>query len=199
MNSKIIILLFFCLSIVSACNKDTFPEGTRTFGIFKVLNDDRTIEMNGEIGDNTLTEFNTLLERFPQVNKINMIEVPGSYNDEVNLQVALKVHQEQIATHLVKNGLIASGGVDFFLAGTSRTKGDNTMIGVHSWSDGENDASDYPVGHEEHLPYINYYKNVGFSQSEAEAFYYFTINAAPAEDIYYMTDAEIEQYGILKP
>ena len=40
---------------------------------------------------------------------------------------------------------------------------------------------------------------MGFSQADAEAFYYFTINAAPAADVHWMTDGEIEQYQLLKP
>jgi len=190
-------LLFVCIAI--GCNKNEFPEGTKTFGIFKVLDDNLTTEMNGEIGNNTLVEFNTMLERFPKLTKINLIEVPGSSNDEINLQVAKLVYQNDMATHLVDDGLIASGGVDFFLAGLTRTKGSNTQIGVHSWSDGSKEAKDFPVGHANHQPYIDYYKSVGFSQEEAEAFYYFTINAAPAADIHWMTEAEIEQYNILKP
>lgn len=97
----------------------------------------------------------------------------------------------------MENGLIASGGVDFFLAGIQRTKGTNTKIGVHSWSDGNKDATAFPVGHANHLPYINYYVSVGFTQQEAEDFYYFTINAAPAEGIHWVTDAEISKYKIL--
>jgi len=70
---------------------------------------------------------------------------------------------------------------------------------VHSWSDGVNEATDFPVGDVNHLPYIDYYTSVGFSQQEAEDFYYFTINAAPAADIHWMTESEISEYGILKP
>ena len=96
------------------------------------------------------------------------------------------------------NGSIASGGVDFFLAGTKRTKGSNTQIGVHSWSDGTNTAIDYVVGHANHFPYINYYKNIGFSQEDAESFYYFTISSATAKSIHWMTESEILKYNILK-
>ena len=37
---------------------------------------------------------------------------------------------------------------------------------------------------------------MGFSTAEAEAFYYFTINAAPASGTHFMTEAEIEQYKL---
>lgn len=96
------------------------------------------------------------------------------------------------------NGTIASGGTDFFLAGMKRTKGKNTRIGVHSWADGlGKTATDYPKGDQNHEPYINYYESIGMTRQQAEAFYYFTINAATAENIHWMTDAEIAKYKML--
>lgn len=181
-----------------ACGNDEDAQLETSFGIFKVI-DDHTVEMNGDINSSTLDDFNELIASYPNIDLINISEVPGSADDEVNLLVSRKVHQQNIATHLMDNGLIASGGVDFFLAGTTRTKGTTTMIGVHAWSDGTSEATDYPQGDPEHQPYIDYYTSIGFNQAEAEAFYYFTINAAPSASIHYMTDAEIEQYNVLKP
>ncbi len=99
--------------------------------------------------------------------------------------------------HLMDNGTIASGGVDLFLAGVKRTKGKNCQIGVHSWGGSGETATDFPVGHEYHLPYINYYVEIGFSQQEAEDFYYFTIYSAPEKSIHWMTDEEIEKYNLI--
>lgn len=180
---------------VSSCDKANQTQ----FGIFKVLDDATTIEMDGVIKSKTLKNFNDLIDRYPNINLINIVNCDGSADDEINLQVAQLVYDMGINTHLNDNGLIASGGVDFFLAGVKRTRGTNTMIGVHSWSDGSSEANEFPVGHANHLPYINFYVAIGFSQQAAEDFYYFTINAAPASDIHYMTEAEIDQYNILNP
>lgn len=60
-------------------------------------------------------------------------------------------------------------------------------------------ATDFPVGHAYHLTYINYYVSVGFTQQQAEYFYYFTINAATAENVHWMTEAEITTYNIITP
>lgn len=183
-----------------ACNKDdnNVNSNQRTFGIFKVLEDNTTIEMNGYVRSSSLNNYNNLVAAFPNVNKINIINCEGSADDEINLQLSLKVHQKGINIHLMDNGEIASGGVDFFLAGVERTKGTNTKIGVHSWGDGVNEeATDFPVGHPYHQPYIEYYVAVGFTQQESEDFYYYTINAAPANGIHWMTDEEITQYKIL--
>jgi len=80
----------------------------------------------------------------------------------------------------------------------TRTREIGSKIGVHSWADGNNqEATDFSVGHANHQPYINYYQEMGFSPTDAAAFYYFTINAAKAQDIHWMTDTEIEQYKLL--
>lgn len=188
------------LFFIVGCNKDdktTTTSKQRKFGIFQVLDDDKTIEMDGVINSSSLTNFNNLISQFPNIELINIKECEGSMDDITNLQVAPKVYQRGIKTHLMDNGLIASGGVDFYLAGIKRTRGTTTQIGVHSWSDGSNDATDFPVGHAYHQKYIDYYESIGFTQTEAEDFYYFTINAASANSIHWMTEAEIEQYKIL--
>ncbi|MFK8054771.1 MAG: alpha/beta hydrolase [Saprospiraceae bacterium] len=175
---------------------DDTNNGEGNYGIFSVIND-TTVSMDGEINSSSLVNFNQLLTDYPAVDSISIREVNGSSDDEVNLQVSQLVHQKNIVTHLTSNGLIASGGVDFFLAGIRRTKGTNTQIGVHSWSDGSNEATDYPVGDANHQPYIDYYQSVGFTQEDAEAFYYFTINAALASSIHWMTEAEIVEFELL--
>jgi len=196
---KLVLLLVF-VSVLISCNKDE-SNGPK-FGIFTVLEDNTTVEMNGVINSKSLKNFNALYALYPKVNKINIKECEGSSDDETNLQLSSKVHELNINTHLLDNGLIASGGVDFFLAGIERTRGANTKIGVHSWA-GEDEkgnhfsATDFPVGHAYHLPYITYYVLVGFPRKEAEDFYYFTINAASAESIHWMSDEEIMKYKLL--
>ncbi len=194
---KLKLILAFAIITTISCGENDNSTPETTFGIFTVL-DDNTVEMNGDINSSTLRNFENLVNEYPSISQIEIREVPGSLDDEINLQFSKKVHDSNIAIHLLDNGIIASGGVDFFLAGVRRTKGINTMIGVHSWA-GENEtATDFPEGHANHLPYINYYISIGFTQQEAEDFYYFTINAAPASSIHYMTESEIEQYGLLK-
>ncbi|PIE51051.1 MAG: hypothetical protein CSA38_00105 [Flavobacteriales bacterium] len=198
-------LMALSLTATISCNRDDNKtneitnQAQRDFGIFKVLQDNKTIEMNGDIRTRTLADFNQLIAKFPNIEKINIKNCGGSLDDETNLQLSLKVHQKGIEIHLMDNAEIASGGVDFFVAGVRRTKGANTKIGVHAWGGDGDSATDYPVGHANHLSYINYYVAVGFTQQQAEDFYYFTINAAPANGIHWMTEAEIAQYHLIKP
>lgn len=193
-SNVIWVLTAFSL-LFASCEKE--GDSPTRFGIFTILDDNTTIEMNGVINGKSLNKFNDLIDVYPTVNRINIKECEGSSNDEVNLELAKKVYDREMEIHLMDNGLIASGGTDFFLAGRTRTKGENTQIGVHSWSGGSKEATDFPEGHENHLPYIEYYVSIGFTQEQAEEFYYFTINAAPANSIHWMTEQEIEQYNIL--
>lgn len=187
--------LFIVVGLLfSACANSQSAEGN--YGIFKVVGT-HVIEMNGSIEGSVLEDFNALVAANPAINRINMIEVPGA-DDDINSQLASRVFYKAMHIHIVDDGLVASGGVDFFLAGAVRTKGSNSKIGVHSW-DGPNgvQATDFPVGHEQHLPYIDYYVSTSFTQEEAENFYYFTINAAPASSIHWMAEDELKQYRIL--
>jgi hypothetical protein len=198
-------LFIICMLImVNACKKnDTLPTPTEDqtqFGIFKAINDS-TAEMGGVISGKTPAYFDQLIEVYPNLKTINMLVCEGSEDDEANLIVSKKMHNAGLSFHLFSNSLIASGAVDMYVAGKRRTREQGSQIGVHSWRDSDPSdpiATSYPVGHAVHLPYINYYVSVGFTQQEAEDFYYFTIHAAKAEDIHWMTEEEIILYKITK-
>ena len=65
--------------------------------------------------------------------------------------------------------------VDLFLSGKIRTMVQGAKIGVHAWSDGSSSANDYPNNHTEHEVYINFYKDIGYSQQEAENLYFLSL------------------------
>jgi len=195
MKTNIFILFFsFAISITS-CSKA--QNSTRNAGIFTVLQGDTILQIDGVINKHSLTNFNKLHMQYPDLRTISIVNCDGSKDDEVNLQLSFKIHELQLNTHLQENGLIASGGVDLFLAGINRSCGENTLIGVHSWSSLFKQATDFPIGHENHQPYIDYYISIGFTKQESEEFYYFTINSASARDIYWMTEEEIQEYNII--
>jgi hypothetical protein len=199
-TKKTVLALIILLTIFTGCssNDSIVKDAQTTFGIFKVSEDNATIEMNGTISSSSLVNFNKLHSKYPNVKIINIKNCDGSSDDEVNLKLSKKVYDLNINIHLLDNAEIASGGVDFFLAGIKRTRANNTKIGVHSWAGDNVTATDFPVGHANHLPYINYYKSIGFADADAKAFYYFTINAAAANDIHWMTEEEIIKYKMLK-
>lgn len=150
----------------------------------------------GYITSNTPTIVQNLINNNPSVTTIVLLDSGGSEDDQANLTASQLIHNAGYKMYIPSNGFIASGAVDMFLAGVIRVADVGSQVGVHSWSDGTNDATNFPVGHSYHLPYINYYVSMGYTQQAAEDFYYFTINAAPASSVYWMTESEKDIYSI---
>jgi hypothetical protein len=168
------------------------------FGPFYILND-TTVVINGDMGSRVDNQFEKFVNKYPNIKLLIMEECPGSRNDEELFKAAAMLKENSINTHLPPYAIIESGAVDLFLAGTIRTMEEGAKIGVHAWSNGSSSATDYPEGHEEHEIYIDYYISVGYSQQDAEALYYFIINAASPDNIHYLTEQEIIDYNILTP
>lgn len=97
-----------------------------------------------------------------------------------------------ITTIVPSGGLVASGGTDLFLAGVQRIIEPGACIGVHSWAAEDFTATDIPRTSPEHDRYLDYYNDVGIDL----AFYWFTLEAAPADDMHWMTAMEVGQYGV---
>ncbi len=189
-------LLLGVVVLSSSCRKEDIASDD--YGIF-ASQDPTTAIMDGEIDSDISTYWDNYILAFPDTKTLIMKNCPGSSDDDANLEAARKVHQQQLTIHLPADAEIASGAVDFYLAGVVRTREVGSRIGVHSWAEGRKEATDFSVGDAKHQPYIDYYQTMGMSKADAEAFYYFTINAASASDIHWMTEAEIQQYKLLKP
>lgn len=158
---------------------------------FEVRDDE--LWMNGEINSKTLDQFNEVMEANPDITTLVEEVVPGSLDDETMIELAYEVRQRGLNTRLISNSAIDSGGVDLFLAGVERTMEDGAHIGVHSWSDGFTDAAEFPRDAPEHEANRKYIEDM----LGDDEFYWFTIYAAPADDIHPMTNDEIVEYGLL--
>lgn len=147
--------------------------------------------MTGVINSATPADVRDLLRDHPEVTTIVMADVPGSIDDVANLEASLLIREAGLNTHLNAGDAVASGGVDFYLAGVERTFEPGASFGVHSWADAAGtEGKDIPRDDPQHLLYLDYYDQVGIAQD----FYWFTLEAAPADDIHVMTPAELETY-----
>ncbi|MBA2861860.1 hypothetical protein [Methanococcus maripaludis] len=150
--------------------------------------------MVGIINENIVYEVENLVENYPEVKTIVMLNVPGSVNSNANFKAARIVRTNNISTIVPKNGYIASGGTVFFCAGVNRTIEENARVGVHSWkNEFITDASNIPRNNPVHKPYVEYFKEMGIS----EEFYWFMISSAPSFGMYYLNDYEIKKYGLI--
>lgn len=151
------------------------------------------VYMKGVIYAGTLNDIKLLLLENPEIETLVLEDVPGSIDDEVNLAASLEIHRNGIATHIPADGFVASGGTDMFLAGVKRTIDPGARIGVHSWAGLIDTATDFEKSAEEHQPYLDYYREINIPES----FYWYTLEAAAADDIHWMTMAEIQQYQVV--
>ncbi|MEM1093581.1 MAG: alpha/beta hydrolase [Bacteroidota bacterium] len=173
--------------------------------------DGDAIAMNGVIDCTTAGRFFALLDATPGVTTLRLDYVPGSDDDDANFIFGQQVHERGLHTHVpdlrlnpgsasagerVAAGLIASGGVDLFLAGIERTVGEGACLGVHSWEDEAGvQGGDLPPDDETHDLYLDYFAAIGYALGRD--FYFYTLGVAPAERLHYMSRAELEQFDMV--
>lgn len=151
--------------------------------------------MQGTVNERSPAQLSAVLAENPQVVTIVQLYCPGSDDDDANLAMAREVRARGLSTHLTSTSHIASGCVDFFIAGRRRTMEPGARIGVHAWFDDDDqmEATDYPRDSEEHEMNRKYIADMLGS----DAFYWFTIGAASADGMHYMSREEIARYGLL--
>lgn len=182
-------LVLIAMAVLGVACGDTGDLG-ETSAAFEVEGSVAT--MTGVIDSSTPDAVRILIEDYPELTTISLVDVPGSADDEANIAAARLVRSSGLSTHVPADGEIASGGVDFFLAGTGRSFDEGAQFGVHSWAAGDGTAGiDVPADDVQHRLYLDYYAEVGID----EAFYWFTLEAAPADDIHWMTSGELATYG----
>lgn len=167
-----------------------------SFGPFHMVSPTRA-ELIGSIESETPAQFRALLRAFPALAQIDMLDCPGTGDDEANLALARMVRKAGIATYVPDGGSVRSGGVELFLAGAKRSAAPTAEFAVHSWIDEdglepEDFAADDPVNRD----YVDYYREMGMSDGSARAFYALT-NSVPHDDALYLNSADIARYVAL--
>ncbi|GAB5509029.1 MAG: hypothetical protein Rhims3KO_04300 [Hyphomicrobiales bacterium] len=149
--------------------------------------------LEGEIETRSLADFDHFMAGNPDTRLLIFYDVPGSGDDITNIALSARIRALGLDTYAPGDSFIASGGVDLFLAGVERTIDCGAQLGVHSWQAGDGvEGSELPRTDPEHHLYLDYYRSIGV----ADAFYWYTLEAASAADIHFMSDAEIAQHGL---
>ncbi|MES9906888.1 MAG: hypothetical protein ABW150_00085 [Candidatus Thiodiazotropha sp.] len=156
------------------------------------------LRLSGGLGTRAYNQIFDLVSDHPEVTTIVEGTISGSIHDDINMQTGRLIRKSGLSTHLTSTSDIASGAVDLFCSGNQRTMEEGAMFGVHSWSDSENgiEAADLPADSPLHNAQITYFNEM-LGEPIGKDFYFFTIYAAPADDIYLMSRAEIESFGII--
>jgi hypothetical protein len=164
-----------------------------SFGPFHMVTPDRA-ELIGSIESDTPAQFAALLRAFPALRQIDMVECPGTGDDEANLSLARMVRRHGVMTYVPEGGSVRSGGVELFLAGAKRAAAPTAEFAVHSWRDEDGlEAGDYAANDPANLAYIDFYREMGMSEANARAFYAMT-NSAPHDDALYLNSRDIARY-----
>jgi hypothetical protein len=163
------------------------------------LNTDYQLKNNlyimGGLGSRAYNQIFDLMQSDLNITTLVEQNISGSIHDDINMQTGRLVRQSGLSTHLENGSHIASGGVDLFCAGVQRTIEEGAKLGVHSWSGEDIEAGELPEESPLHNNQINYFNEM-LGDPLGKEFYFFTIYAASADDMYYMNENEIEQYGI---
>ena len=152
-----------------------------------------TAVMTGDLRSNATLRFERLFEEYPDLESIELLDCPGSLDDDAVAEAGRLVREEGINTRVPSDGEIYSGAVDLFIAGVEREYVDGGVVGVHSWSDGVVEGADLEMDAPVHSLYLEYYNEMGIP----EDFYWFTLEAAPYDGIHEMTREEMLQYGLI--
>ena len=163
------------------------------FGPVTVV-DDRTIRMAGDVTSATPRQFATMMAAFPRLRRLEMIDCPGSLDEEANLILARAIRRAGLETIVPSGGSVRSGAVELWLAGTTRRAADDAEFGVHRWLDDTGrEANDYPADDPVHAEYLGYYREMGMNDAQARAFYALT-NATPFDEVHYLTRDDMARF-----
>ncbi len=152
--------------------------------------------LSGDLGTITYHQIKTMIAEHPEVKTLVLTNISGSINDIVNMHTGRIVREAGLNTKLLKNSDIASGGVDLFCAGNERIIEKGAKLGIHSWCCIDDiQAIDLPKDHPAHQYQIEYF-TMCLGSKLGPDFYFRTLEAAPADDIYWMKDDEIRKWNI---
>lgn len=166
------------------------------FGPFRVI-DAATAEMAGDVDGATPRQFAAMMAAYPALKRIEMVDCPGSLDEEANLLLARAIRRAGLETSVPSGGSVRSGAVELWLAGTRRSAAPDAEFGVHSWADEYGrEARDYPANDPVHAEYLGYYREMGMDDAKARAFYAMT-NSTPFDQVRYLTRDDMAHFVTL--
>ncbi len=164
--------------------------GIATYGPFRVI-DPGHAALVGITDEASPRQFAAMLNDFPQLATLEMIECPGTFDDIANLELGRMIRKAGLETHVPRDGSVRSGAVELFIAGAERQIDDGARFAVHAWEDDTGrQANDYALTAPENRKYLNFYREMGMSPEKAEAFYAMT-NSTPFENARWLSASDM--------
>ncbi|WP_338467207.1 hypothetical protein RXV95_01210 [Novosphingobium sp. ZN18A2] len=170
--------------------------GIASFGPFTVL-DRRRAALVAETDSYSPADFEAMLRAFPGIRMLEMPDCPGTVDDTANLRLGRMIRARGIATDVPPGGSVRSGAVDLFLAGKTRHAAPDAEFAVHSWLDDQGkQAKDYAPTDPVNAAYLDYYRDMGLTPTEARGFYAMT-NSVPYSQVLWLHRADVARYAAL--
>ncbi len=144
------------------------------YGPFRVVEGERA-QLVGITDSRAPAQFAAMLREHPGLVTLEMVECPGTDDDQANLRLGRMIRAAGLETHVPRGGSVRSGAVELFLAGAARRIDDGAEFAVHSWIDEQGrEAHEYAANAPEHRAYLGYYREMGMDEAQARAFYAMT-------------------------
>ena len=196
-RQQIITALLIAVLLGSAIYKATRPDA----GLLKFRVQGTTAYGYGTTDSRSYGVIKRLVRDHPQVETLVFKNMPGTKDVDTNLKIARNIRKAGLNTHLEGNSFIASGAVDLFLSGKTRTMECGAMIGVHTihyYNEGAlTKGKSFHPGNMGRDPFQK--RNEAFLRDMGidPAFYEFSRDKALPEDLYYLTPADINRFDLL--
>jgi hypothetical protein len=163
------------------------------YGPFRVLGEGK-VALAGLIDGRSPAQFAQLLRDHPEIGMLEMVEAPGTVDDNANFRLARMLRDHAIVTYVPAHGSVRSGAVELFLAGARRIAHRDAEFAVHSWMDiYGREASDFAASDPVNRAYIDFYVEMGIGEREAERFYAMT-NSVPHYDALWLDTGDLARY-----
>lgn len=169
-----------------------------SMGSTNIASTDDALVLTGTLGWKSYAIMADAIAANPDVSVLQLQQSDGSVDDAINMHTARLVRAAGLTTFVPADGEIASGAVDMFAAGVDRIVEPGAKLGVHSWccSEDGTPVTELPRDHPEHAAQLAYFTEM-LGPKQGPEFYFFTLNAAPAEEIKIMTAEEWTSTGLV--
>ena len=129
-KQQILVVILLAIGFMAAIYKVTRPN----YGLIHFAVERDTAYVNGRTDSSSLDVMQKFLRDNPQIRRLVLGNMLGTSDADTNIKIAYLIRKKGLDIHLKRNSYIASGAVDWFIAGTRRTMECGAKIGVHSWS-----------------------------------------------------------------
>lgn len=167
--------------------------GLPRFGSFAVV-DSTHAALVGEIDGEAPALFKAMLQAFPGIRVLEMVDCSGTADDGANLELGRMIRKHGLITEVPSGGSVRSGGVELFLAGAIRRAAPDAEFGVHAWKDESgHQPGDFAADAPANKTYLDYYREMGLSPENAAGLYALT-NSVSNEQMLWLHTADIKRF-----